>query len=154
SIGWRRSRTGCGARERSWICGGRIEDTSSIRLSSISWRGGSGELSRRPGELHEERGGPGAGPPLLLLGEDVRLAPRLLADSITPALEIAVFVGHAPQSQVAPIRGRDERRIAGLSRIRDAPGSVPLAERVVDVVLEPGRMAELERGAGGKDGEE
>src|SRR6187549_124711 len=111
---------------------------------SSSWPGSSsaGLLPEHLGErLAELR----ALPLVLVLEIDEGLAParRVRRDLVGPARDVGGLVALVAQAEVAVVGGLDDRR--GLvARIRDAQGQVARPQALVDRILEPRGVAELE----------
>ena len=71
------------------------------------------------------------------------MGPAGLADARRPALEHGVVVVLAAQSQIAPVRGLIDvsgRQVVG---IRNDERSVLAAQKIQNVIVEPGGMAKL-----------
>src|SRR5262249_44380964 len=97
--------------------------------------------------LDQARRQPWPGPGLLVLEEHERFGPLPVPDTIGPIAQVRLAVRDAAEPQVPKARRRHERRIPGLPRVGDAPGGATLPQRVVDLVVVPGGVAELERRA-------
>src|SRR5882672_9331386 len=116
--------------------------------TGTAWRRSSRGARRERLEALGERGPRRA---LLVLEEDEGVAPRGAdgPDRLEPAPELRVRVLDGAESEVAPARGRDRGRRAVLI-LHDRERRVLRAEERVDLVGEPGRVAELERRAHGR----
>src|SRR3954469_13183530 len=94
-------------------------------------------------ELHEASCEGGASCVVLVFEEDVGVRPAECFDAIPPGLELFIGVVLTAKADVAPGRGRHEwrGRVVG---VRDAQRDVARPKRIVDLVLIPGFVTELE----------
>src|SRR6185503_3306091 len=74
---------------------------------------------------------------VLVLEIDEGVGPRLLAHAARPARELVRAVVRAPESQVAPVRGREKRRIVRLAGIGDAERRPRRTQHLERLVVEP-----------------
>src|SRR5215471_7464234 len=122
---------------------------ASVIPGGILAKFGDRPVPQGPGSDHHasERTRKGrSGALVLVLKEDVRRVVALRLQSVGPAAQRGLIVVLATEAQIAPAGGRHERR-RELFRIGDAEGGAVPPEHVVDVVGEPRRVPELERGA-------
>src|SRR5450759_2155806 len=75
--------------------------------------------------------------------ENVRFFPRLARHDLRPLDERRFVVIETMQPEVSPRRGADDRALE-VFLFRHAHRDVPLAESVVDIVVEPALVPELE----------
>ena len=103
---------------------------------------------RQEKDLAEPSGQPRPGSLVLVLEEDVGLAPGLRADPVGPRRKLRLAVVLSAQPQVAPARRRPMGVASSSSSAqqRAAPAS---RERREDLLVEPGLVPELERRADG-----
>ena len=79
----------------------------------------------------------------IVLEEHVRVLPALPRHALRPLDERGFIVVETMQPQIAPRRGGHDRTLE-LVLLDDAHRDVPLAHRVVDLVVEPALVPELE----------
>src|SRR5215471_5108329 len=149
------SLTGIETRPKEMLAVAIARALIALKCSRLSWkRGGAEEKllllcpSAPPllpqGQELACKAGPS--PLLLVLEEDEGVRPRLREEPAGPVPEILLGVVLPAEAQVPPPGRRDEGRGEVLV-LRDAEGAAPGLQRLEDVVLEPGWVAELERAA-------
>src|SRR5207244_2121471 len=92
---------------------------------------------------------PGPGSSLLVLEEDVGLAPRLRQHAGRPIPEVLFPVVLAAQPQITPVRSGRERS-GELLVLRHAEGAAAGPQGLEEAVVEPGLVPELEGAAGSR----
>src|SRR5260370_11840912 len=106
------------------------------RAGSAFWRGSGNTAS------HELSGESGAFGLVLVLEVHVSGGPKLL-DSTAPGLQRRRAIVKSTQAHVSPVGGGGQL-CPQLIRVRRAERHIPLAQRLVDIGIEPGGVSEFE----------